>query len=94
LFAATAFLLCSDGLFETAADPGLAEILAADQGDAAERLLPEAFARHADNNVTAVTVEVLRETSALWRRVIIQRKNSQGADLRRRNLDLCAGASK
>lgn len=52
--------LCSDGLFKTLPEPSLAEMLAADQGDTAERLLAAALAR-ANVNVTAVTVEVLAD---------------------------------
>jgi serine/threonine-protein phosphatase Stp1 len=53
------FLLCSDGLFRTVPEPRLAETLAAGQGDIAERMVTTALARHAGDNVTAVTVEVL-----------------------------------
>jgi protein phosphatase/serine/threonine-protein phosphatase Stp1 len=53
------FLLCSDGLFKTLPESTLAEGLAADRGDAAERLLAAALACRADDNVTALTVEVL-----------------------------------
>ncbi len=52
------FLLCSDGLFKTLPDHELASLLAAD-ADAAERCLAAALARQADDNVTAVTIEVL-----------------------------------
>lgn len=52
------FLLCSDGLFKTLPERELAALLAAD-ADAAERCLGAALARQADDNVTAVTVEVL-----------------------------------
>lgn len=56
------FLLCSDGLFKTVPEPSLAEVLATDRDDIAERLLAAALDRRADDNVTAVTVEVLVET--------------------------------
>ncbi len=52
------FLLCSDGLFKTLPNRDLAGLLAADS-DAAERCLAAALARQADDNVTAVAVEVL-----------------------------------
>jgi protein phosphatase/serine/threonine-protein phosphatase Stp1 len=52
------FLLCSDGLFKALHHHELAGLLAAD-ADAAERCLTAALARQADDNVTAVVVEVL-----------------------------------
>jgi serine/threonine protein phosphatase PrpC len=42
-------------------EPSLAEVLAADHDDTTERLLAAALARHADDNITAVTVEVLED---------------------------------
>ena len=55
------FLLCSDGLFKTLPERCLAELLAADKDVTAKRLLAAALDRQADDNVTAVTVEVLPE---------------------------------
>ena len=59
LFPGDRFLLCSDGLFKTVPESSLAEIMAADQDDTAPRLLTAAHDRHADDNVTAVAIEVL-----------------------------------
>ena len=58
LCAGDRFLLCSDGLSKTLADHELARILAGGASPAAEPLLLAALERHADDNVTAVTVEV------------------------------------
>jgi protein phosphatase/serine/threonine-protein phosphatase Stp1 len=56
------FLLCSDGLFKTVAEADLAALIAEDDGEAvAKRLVAAALEREADDNVTAVTVEVLEE---------------------------------
>jgi protein phosphatase/serine/threonine-protein phosphatase Stp1 len=55
-------LLCSDGLSKTVPEHGLAALLAAEDTDA-EPFLAAALERHADDNVTAVTVEVLAEPS-------------------------------
>jgi serine/threonine-protein phosphatase Stp1 len=53
------FLLCSDGLFKTLSEPVLAELLTA-VGDApADCLLLSALDQQADDNVTAVTIEVM-----------------------------------
>lgn len=52
------FLLCSDGLFKTVADGDLRELMDGDSGSAAERLVAAALDRNADDNVTAVVVEV------------------------------------
>jgi protein phosphatase/serine/threonine-protein phosphatase Stp1 len=52
------FLLCSDGLFKTLPESELVETLAADEGASAERLLFTALEHQADDNVTAVTIEV------------------------------------
>jgi protein phosphatase/serine/threonine-protein phosphatase Stp1 len=52
------FLLCSDGLWKTLGQDRLAQLLTADGGAPAERLLAAALDRRADDNVTAVTVEV------------------------------------
>jgi serine/threonine-protein phosphatase Stp1 len=62
LFPGDRFLLCSDGLFKALPEPGFAAILATDHGDTAERLLAAALTHNADDNVTAVTVEVLEES--------------------------------
>jgi serine/threonine protein phosphatase PrpC len=71
------FLLCGDGLFKTVPEPSLAEILASDQDDTANRMLAEALARRADDNVTAVAVEVLGEAGALqWRWLIGDRPSA------------------
>jgi protein phosphatase/serine/threonine-protein phosphatase Stp1 len=53
------FLLCSDGLFKTLPEGALAGMLAADGETTANRLLVAALEEQADDNVTAVTVEVL-----------------------------------
>lgn len=55
------FLLCSDGLFKALAEHDAAALLASDEDAPAERLVLAALARKAEDNVTAVTVEVLRE---------------------------------
>ncbi|MCC6716967.1 MAG: serine/threonine-protein phosphatase [Acetobacteraceae bacterium] len=55
LVAGDRFLLCSDGLSKTLADAELAELLA-DPGPA-ERLIAEALARRASDNITVVAVE-------------------------------------
>jgi serine/threonine protein phosphatase Stp1 len=54
------FLLCSDGLFKTVPEAELA-LLLADAEAPVERLLAAALERHADDNVTAVTVDVLTD---------------------------------
>ena len=53
------FLLCSDGLSKVLPETEIARLLAIDDGSPAERLVGAALDRHADDNVTAVTVEVL-----------------------------------
>jgi serine/threonine protein phosphatase Stp1 len=53
------FLLCSDGLFKTLPETELAELLATDADTSADRLLFAAIEQRADDNVTAVTIEVL-----------------------------------
>ncbi len=55
------FLLCSDGLFKTIAEPDLVRMLAAGADLPAERFLRAALDRHADDNVTAVTVEAIAD---------------------------------
>jgi serine/threonine protein phosphatase Stp1 len=52
-------LLCSDGLFKTVAEPDLGELLAEGDDRSAERLVAAALERNADDNVTAVAVDVL-----------------------------------
>lgn len=52
------FLLCSDGLWKTLAPDELARLLTAADPSPADRLLQAALERRADDNVTAVTVEV------------------------------------
>jgi len=54
------FLLCSDGLSKTLDESGLARLLAADDAAAARRLVAAALDAKADDNITAVTVQVLR----------------------------------
>jgi serine/threonine protein phosphatase Stp1 len=61
LCAGDRFLLCSDGLFKTLAEHELARIMAAGEDAAAERMVIAALDQHADDNVTAVTVEALPE---------------------------------
>jgi protein phosphatase/serine/threonine-protein phosphatase Stp1 len=53
------FLLCSDGLSKIVPDGDLADLLERDDPAPAERMIAAALARHADDNVTAVTIEVL-----------------------------------
>ena len=58
LCAGDRFLLCSDGLFKTLAEHDLARILAVGDALPAECFLRDALERHADDNITAVTIEV------------------------------------
>lgn len=60
------FLLCSDGLSKTVPEDEIARLLAIAEDSPAERLVAAALDRQADDNVTAVTVEVLSvlETAA------------------------------
>jgi protein phosphatase/serine/threonine-protein phosphatase Stp1 len=67
LFVGDRFLLCSDGLFKTLPEHELAELLAADEDAPAERLLFAALEGRADDNVTAVTIEVVAEPDFLDR---------------------------
>ena len=53
-------LLCSDGLCKTLSDTAMAAILGGDEDAPAERLVLAALAAQANDNVTAVTIEVLR----------------------------------
>ena len=55
------FLLCSDGLSKTLAEDEIAALLAG-EGATARPLIAAALERAADDNVTAVTIEVLAET--------------------------------
>jgi serine/threonine-protein phosphatase Stp1 len=59
LYRGDRFLLCSDGVFKSLPEHILAEVLATDHDDTAERLLAAALDRQAGDNITAVTVEVL-----------------------------------
>jgi serine/threonine protein phosphatase Stp1 len=52
------FLLCSDGVSKILPEGEIAGLLAIDDGSPAEALIAAALDRHADDNVTAVTVEV------------------------------------
>ena len=52
------FLLCSDGLFKTVAEADLARFMSSDGDALAERLVAAALEREADDNVTAIAVEV------------------------------------
>jgi len=61
LCAGDLFLLCSDGLFKTVAERNLPALMAESCDALAERLVAAALEREADDNVTAVTVEVLEE---------------------------------
>ena len=53
------FLLCSDGVSKIVPEAEIARLLAADEASPAERLIAAALDRHADDNITAVTIEVL-----------------------------------
>ena len=59
LFPGDRFLLCSDGLFKTLPEHELAGLLASHADEPAERLVSAALDQQADDNVTAVTIEVL-----------------------------------
>ena len=52
------FLLCSDGLFKTLPQDILARLMAQNPIPLAERLVVAALERQADDNITALTVEV------------------------------------
>jgi len=52
------FLLCSDGLSKILPEGEIARLLAAPDGSPAENLITAALDRRADDNITAVTVEV------------------------------------
>jgi protein phosphatase/serine/threonine-protein phosphatase Stp1 len=54
------FLLCSDGVSKSVPESEIADLLgAADQASPAERLIAAALDRNADDNITAVTIEIL-----------------------------------
>ncbi len=53
------FLLCSDGVSKAVPEPDLARLLATACDSSAERMIEAALDRACDDNVTAVTVEVL-----------------------------------
>ena len=53
------FLLCSDGVSKIVPEEEIARLMAVDGGSPAERLIAAALDRQCDDNVTAVTVEVL-----------------------------------
>jgi serine/threonine protein phosphatase PrpC len=55
------FLLCSDGLFKTIPEGDLSGLMEAGGDTLAEHLVATALEREADDNVTAVAVEVLGE---------------------------------
>ena len=57
------FLLCSDGVCKTLADAALGALLGADEDAGAERLIMAALTAQANDNVTAVTVEIVRAPS-------------------------------
>jgi protein phosphatase/serine/threonine-protein phosphatase Stp1 len=59
LFPGDRFLLCSDGVTKCLDEPLIAGILGADDDAPAERLILAALARHATDNITAVTVQVV-----------------------------------
>jgi protein phosphatase/serine/threonine-protein phosphatase Stp1 len=55
------FLLCSDGLSKILPEDEITRLLAAEDGSPAESLIAAALDRRADDNVTAVTIEVLAQ---------------------------------
>jgi protein phosphatase/serine/threonine-protein phosphatase Stp1 len=59
------FLLCSDGVSKSVPESEIAHLLATDQVSSAERLIAAALNRHADDNITAVTIEVLPAQPAI-----------------------------
>jgi len=61
LCAGDRFLLCSDGLFKTLPERELADLLATEADTSADRLMLAALEQRADDNVTAVTIEVLAD---------------------------------
>jgi serine/threonine-protein phosphatase Stp1 len=59
------FLLCSDGISKIVPEVEIARLLTADAASPAERLIAAALDRHADDNITAVTIEVLPASSEI-----------------------------
>lgn len=59
------FLLCSDGLSKVLREHEVAELLAGEDPSPAKRLIGAALDRHADDNVTAVTIETLPAQSGI-----------------------------
>jgi serine/threonine protein phosphatase PrpC len=57
------FLLCSDGLSKTVPEDEIARLLGSGPGSPAEGLIAAALDRRCDDNVTAVTVEILPDTT-------------------------------
>jgi serine/threonine protein phosphatase PrpC len=55
------FLLCSDGVSKVLPEEDIALLLGSDTGSQAESLVVAALDRHADDNVTSVTIEVFRD---------------------------------
>ena len=53
------FLLCSDGVSKILPEDEITRLLALDEGSPAESLIAAALDRNADDNVTALTMEVL-----------------------------------
>jgi serine/threonine protein phosphatase Stp1 len=53
------FMLCSDGVSKIVPEDEIARLLAADAASPAEHLIAAALDRQADDNITAVTIEVL-----------------------------------
>jgi protein phosphatase/serine/threonine-protein phosphatase Stp1 len=59
LFPGDRLLLCSDGISKLLSIEDLAGVLVSDEDSPAERLILGALTRHANDNVTAVTIEVV-----------------------------------
>ena len=57
------FLLCSDGVSKIVPEGEIARLLAADGASPAERLIGAALDRQADDNITAVTIEILSDSA-------------------------------
>lgn len=53
------FLLCSDGVSKAVPEEDIPMLLAGDSAGAAERMIAAALNRHCDDNVTAVTIEMM-----------------------------------
>jgi serine/threonine-protein phosphatase Stp1 len=60
------FLLCSDGVSKVLPEAEIAVLLSGDDPSPAERLIAAALDRRADDNVTAVTVEVAASAPAAF----------------------------